>query len=150
MKPQQSNRGWQPRQRGVGLVEVLVAVLVLSFGLLAISMLQIRSMRNNESALQRSLAVVQSHTIADAMRADRDNAISGGFNLALASTPPTGATFARISLQDWRAALIAVLGPAASGAVNCNGTVCAITVQWNDERGSAGATNFSVTTVVQL
>ena len=40
-------------QRGVGLIEVLIAVLVLSFGMLGMVGLQTWSLRNNQSALER-------------------------------------------------------------------------------------------------
>jgi type IV pilus assembly protein PilV len=121
------------RQRGVGLIEVLISVLVLSIGMLGLASLQMSTLRNNQSALERGMVVVQSHSIADAMRADRAAARGGAFNLAI-DAEPTGSTFAATTLIAWRANLRAVLGPEASGAVNCNGS-CTITIQWNDERG---------------
>ena len=73
------------KQRGVGLIEILVAVLVLSIGLLGLAGLQLRTLRNNQSALERGIAVVETHALADALRADRTNARNGLFNLTLAA-----------------------------------------------------------------
>lgn len=136
-------------QAGVGLLEVLIAVLVLSFGLLGLAGLQMSSLRNNQSAMERSMAVVESYTIVDAMRVDRTNAINGAFNLGLESDP-AGATFAANELTKWRNRLGALLGPDATGSVACNGADCTIVVQWNDQRGTAGAAQQQIQTQVQL
>ena len=84
------NRPRLRAQRGVGIVEILVAVLVLSIGLLGLAGLQMRTLRNNESALERGVAVFETHAIVDAMRADRANAIASTYNITLAAAAPTG------------------------------------------------------------
>ena len=145
------------RQRGVGIIEVLVAVLVLSVGLLGLAGLQLRTLRNNESALERGAAVVQTHAIADALRADRTNAIAGLFNIALAAAAPTGTTFHEYVIATWRNNLVSALGTGATGSINCNGPLCTIQVQWDDSRGSGtngttgtGSSTLSITTQVQI
>ena len=148
-----SGRGTRPERRkqsGVGLIEVLVAVVVLSIGMLGLAGLQLRNLRNNESALERGMAVVETHSVVDAMRADRTNAINSQFNIALDDPAPTGTTFADVAVAAWRGNLTAVLGPDATGAVACNGSACTITVRWNDSRGSAGSNALSIQTQVQL
>jgi type IV pilus assembly protein PilV len=143
-------------QRGVGLVEILVAVLVLSIGLLGLAGLQVRTLRNSQSALERGVAVVETHAIADAMRADRANALGGDFDIALADSAPTGTAFADVVLAAWRANLIASLGEGATGSVDCNGADCMIVVQWNDSRGTqtsatqAASVTQTLNTQVQL
>jgi type IV pilus assembly protein PilV len=138
------------RQRGVGLIEVLIAVLILSIGLLGLAGLQLRTLRNNESSLERGVAVVEIHAIADAMRADRVNARNGMFDLAIAAAAPTGTTFREVVLASWRANLLSALGPDATGSVDCNDTDCTIVVQWNDERATAGSPTQTLQTQVQL
>ena len=124
-------------QRGVGIVEVMVAVLVLSIGLLGLAGLQVRTLRNSESSMARGIAVMESHAVADAMRADRDKAMAGAFDLAIDADPPSGSTFADRVLAAWRENLETSLGEDASGSVDCTGTDCTITIEWNDTRGSA-------------
>jgi type IV pilus assembly protein PilV len=142
------------RQLGVGIIEVLVAMLILSIGLLSMAALQMRTLRNNESALERSIAVAETHAVADAMRADRDNAKNGQFNLALTDPRPTGTTFRETVLGAWRDNLISGLGLDATGSVNCNGTRCLIVIRWDDSRGTrtttASPTPLSISTEVQL
>lgn len=138
------------RQRGVGLIEVLITALILSIGLLGMAALQMRTMRNNESALERSTAVAETHAIADAMRADRVNAVNGLFNIALTDAAPTGTTFREVVLSNWRSNLVNSLGADATGSVACNGALCTIVIQWNDSRGTAGLGQLNITTQVQL
>jgi type IV pilus assembly protein PilV len=122
-------------QSGVGLLEVLISLLVLSFGMLGLAGLQLWSLRNNQSSMQRSLAVVQTYTIIDAMRADRATALAGGFNDGAAAPSP----FASNALSTWRAGLIDTLGPEAEGSVSCQNDECTIIVRWNDQRAAAAS-----------
>ena len=137
-------------QRGVGLIEVLIAVLVLSIGLLGLASLQVRTLRNSQSALERGVAVVESHAIIDAMRANQDRAESDDFNITLTAPTPTGTTFAQQALAEWRTSLIDALGEGATGSVNCEVTACTIVIQWNDSRGTAGSATQQLVTQVQL
>jgi type IV pilus assembly protein PilV len=148
----------QHRQRGVGIIEILVAVLVLSIGLLGLAGLQVRTLRNSQSALERGVAVMETHAIADAMRADRANALGDDFDIALGAAAPTGTTFAEKALAAWRNNLIASLGAGATGSVACNAADCTIVIQWNDSRGTQlntaaarlAAETQTLTTQVQL
>jgi type IV pilus assembly protein PilV len=144
------NSAGRCRHSGFGLIEVLIAVVVLSIGLLGLAGLQMRTVRNNESSLERGMAVVETHSIVDAMRADRSNAMNGQFNVALDATSPTGATFAATAVTAWRANLVAVLGADAKGEISCNSTLCMIKVQWDDSRGTGGSTTQQIQTQVQL
>lgn len=144
------NSGPRSQQRGVGLIEVLIAVVVLAIGLLGLAGLQIRTLRDNESASSRGIAVVQTHSIIDAMRADRQNAVNGLFDVDFTTADPTGSTFREVSIRAWRASLTAVLGAAAKGKIDCDGADCTITVRWDDSRATGGSTTFSIATEVQL
>jgi type IV pilus assembly protein PilV len=146
-------------QRGVGLIEVLIALLVLSFGMLGMAGLQMWSLKYNQSALQRGMAVVETHSIADAMRADRAAALRAEFDLGLEAQPPAGNTFAQRALRSWRQNLITALGPGATGEVDCDGALCTIRVSWDDTRATPTTPDADgntvpvpqvVTTVVQL
>jgi type IV pilus assembly protein PilV len=145
-----SNHRSRHLQTGMGLVEVLIAVLVLSIGLLGLAGLQLRTLRNNQSALERGVAVVEIHSIADAMRADRINASNGLFDIDFADAVPTGTTFADAAVAAWRSNLINALGTDATGKVDCNGFDCTIIVQWDDTRGTSGTATQQLTTQVQL
>jgi type IV pilus assembly protein PilV len=135
-------------QAGVGLVEVLVALLVLSIGLLGLAGLQLRTLRNNQSSLERGIAVMETHAVIDAIRTNLNNI--DNFEIDLADDPPAGATFAATVLQNWRDNLTNSLGDGATGSVTCDGRNCTIVIQWNDERGTGGDDEQQITTQVQL
>lgn len=144
-------------QRGVSLLEVLIAVVVLSFGLLGLAGLQVTSLRNNQSALERSSAVMLTYTIVEAMHADRANARSNNFNIGMGAEAPVGGTFANQSVAFWLNQLRNELGPSATGSIACAGggaaddsVACTITVQWDDSRGLGGSDTQTIVTEVQL
>jgi type IV pilus assembly protein PilV len=124
-------------QRGAALLEVLIAVLVMSIGLLSLASLQVNSLRFNHSAYLRSQATNLAYDIVDRMRANRDAARLGTYSLALNATPPTDATVASEDLQQWRTQLAALL-PGGVGAVRqIGGDIVEVEVLWDDTRGAA-------------
>lgn len=142
------------KQSGFTLIEVLVAVLILSIGLLGLAGLMASSIRNNQSAYQRTQATWLAYDVVDRMRANRAAALAGDYNSALgtpatcAASPALAGTMAAQEVTDWKNQLACVL-PAGDGAVavQANRTVT-VTVRWNDSRGTSGnaAQNFLVET----
>ena len=118
-------------QRGVSLVEVLVAVVVLSIGLLGLAGLQASGMRVGQSSIHRSQAAQLAFDMIDRMRANIAN--SGNYNLLITDPAPGGTTAAQRDLQDWRARLQAL--PGGVGSVAVAGSNVTIVVQWDDTRG---------------
>jgi type IV pilus assembly protein PilV len=147
-------------QRGVGLIEVLVAVLVLSIGFLGMAALQARSLSMNNSSMARSFATMESYSIFDAMRADLVNAQTGAYNTTFnASTCPSATgTLADAQLTQWCNQLAAGLGASASttGTISCKGSegACTVTVTYNDSKSVSATTDTTgtqtVTTVAML
>lgn len=136
--------------RGTTLIEVLIAVLVLGVGMLGIASLQATSLRNSQSSLERSQAVIAIYAITDAMRANRTNAIAGGYNIASTCTVPAGGTLVSNDQGAWLQGIQASLGAGACGAINCAAANCTITVSWDDSRGTGGSDTQSVITQTQL
>ena len=135
------------RQRGASLLEVLISVLILGIGMLGIAALQATALRNSQSSLEQSQAVIQNYAIIDAIRVNREQA--GDYNLTVASgcdVPPGGGGLADADLQRWVGSLKGALGNSACGGVSCvavaggsgNAEDCTITVRWNDSRASEG------------
>jgi type IV pilus assembly protein PilV len=137
-------------ERGAGLIEVLVAVLILALGLLGMAGLQANALKKNQSSYARGQAVMMSYYILDAMRADRPNALSGNYDTAstglCSSAAITGTTLADNTRKNWVDSLRDNLGDADTtcGIIDCdNAGVCTITIQWNDElAGGLGAQSF--------
>lgn len=63
------------RARGFSLLEVLVALVILSVGLLGLAALQARSLQFNQDAYVRTQATLLAYDIIDRMRANNDDAL---------------------------------------------------------------------------
>jgi type IV pilus assembly protein PilV len=125
------------RERGTTLIETLVALLVLSIGLLGIAGMQMTSLQNNRGAHLRSQAQVLAYDIADRMRANRTAAITGlGYTIGFGATA-TGSTVMAADLNTWKQSLAITL-PAGDGQIDIvPGTnMVRITVQWTDSIGT--------------
>jgi len=58
------------RQRGVSLIEVLVAIVVFSVGVLGLALMQVKGAQFTKEAGSRSNVIVQVRSLIDAMRAN--------------------------------------------------------------------------------
>ena len=145
--------GKLPKRNGFTLIEVLIAMLILAFGMLGTAAMQAVSLRNNSGSLERSQAIFHTYSMLDAMRANVALARTGGYNVELGGSSGASA-LASADLARWQQSLAATLGSGASGSVACVVTVCSITVQWDDSRGtadmSAYASAYNILTVSQL
>ncbi|WP_297577431.1 type IV pilus modification protein PilV [uncultured Deefgea sp.] len=137
-------------QAGFSLIEVLIGIVVLSVGLLGLAGLQLATLKHNQSSTERNMAVIQTNSVLSAMRADRENAINGQFNLAIDSAVSSGSSFASGVLDRWRTSISSQLGEGASGAVNCNAARCTVTIRWDDSRAAQGEREQTIVTEVFL
>ncbi|GAA4330309.1 type IV pilus modification protein PilV [Variovorax defluvii] len=72
----QGNKG----ASGFALIEVMIALLVLSFGLLGMVGLQARALQNNREARYQSIAVSLAQELAEMMRGNKDVAMLAAHN----------------------------------------------------------------------
>ena len=153
------------RQQGITLIEALIALFIISIGLLGVAGLQATSIAAGHASGQRSLAVFHSAAIAESMRANGsagtayDTAVTtptnanGCSDLASAANNCTPQQMAAEDLYRWREALNADfenLGTAntfGTVTVNANLTppIATVQIQWT-ERG----TDMSYTSTVTL
>ncbi|HUC40098.1 MAG TPA: type IV pilus modification protein PilV [Gemmatimonadales bacterium] len=117
--------------RGVSLVEVLVAMVVLSVGTLGLANLQLVGIQANHTGDQRVQATLLAAEIVDLVHANRASALAGNYNITADHASPTdpgcfGASAscsrtqqAASDLATWRAGLGNVL-TGGSGAVLVN------------------------------
>jgi type IV pilus assembly protein PilV len=152
------------RQRGVTLIEVLVAVVLLAVGVLGLAGLQLRGLQVNQGSQWRSMAAVMADDLADRMRAEQDSSFPGGTSTVIANfigAFPAGAANPDPSMQDWLQVSLPQL-PAGSVPTNvpppCGGVQalpCAvistfglaagtpnpveIDIYWNDTHAATGA-----------
>lgn len=140
-------------QRGFTMIEVLIAILVLSIGLLGLAGLQATGLRNNHQAYQRSIATQQVYDMADRMRANPAGVDAGAYN-AISGIPTnpgcTGsgtcspANIAAYDAAEWNSANAALL-PSGAGTVAVVGPdVFTIIVTWDELKTGGGPTSFAL------
>jgi type IV pilus assembly protein PilV len=146
--PAHRRRGQAPgRHRGVGMIEVLTAMVIIAIALLGISRAQIAMLRQNQSALHRSQASILAYDVIDRMRVDREGALAGDYDRVLGAARPGAATVAGAAMNQWLDTLAATL-PAGDGGIARNGDAVIVTVRWDDSRGQLAPLTF--TTAVEL
>lgn len=157
-------------QRGLSLIEVMVAVVVLSIGLLGMAALTGVSVRNTQSANYRTQATNLAYDVVDMMRANKNNVgyyNSGAFSdpaVACADAPealdPTacGIGFA-CDIARWEEELCRTL-PLGRGSIGVavggvpTTFVATVRIRWCDDRSqvaadgncAAGETEFAMET----
>lgn len=140
----------KPATRGFTLVEVLVAVLVISIGMLGVAKLVLAAVKANDSAYFRSQAAALAYSILDDMRANHQYAVSSlGYivKYGAAATPPvmcdtavcTPSETAQYDIYEWKRHLNAATGgelPSGDGKIdmvpNSGQVTATITIQWDD------------------
>lgn len=153
-----------PKRRhsaGVTLIEVLVAVLVLSLGLLGYAALLAFSLKANQSANFRTQATVIAYEALDMIRANRVNAqfYRRDWNWSAPTATGPGAAQAIADIREWSEQRLAILpggqgriellaapifppvgtGPAPPTPTAADRGVVVVSVRWQDARWEANA-----------
>jgi type IV pilus assembly protein PilV len=146
----------------LSLIEVLITMLVLGFGLLGLAMMQTLSIRYSQSANYRTQAMNLAYDLLDQVRANRalsmqfaaitsksfDGQDGRGCSRPLAYVAPAA------SAERWKCQVRAALGPAAFADVVRDGTTIKVTIQWSDARNEVGVvgkdSNGQITVESQL
>ena len=156
------------RQSGFTLIELMIAMLILTVGLLALAGLQASSMRSTHAAYMRTQAGIAAMEMAERMRVNLVGVNANAY--ANVSSPPAGtaptscqsnnclaADIAAEDIYDWLTSLANTRGLAsAQGRVLCidsdggadtdactDGSEHLITVMWDGKRSGATGTGCS-------
>lgn len=163
-----TSRPSRARHRGFTLLEVLVALVIFSVGLLGLAGLQMSSVRGNSGAQYRTQASLALQDLAERMHANTaavgSNAYSGiDFTTVDCSTAPTpycadsggtsGATCTPQEMADfdgWMSFCTAANAlPGATLAISASGTLRTLTVGWNEPAPSGGVDAKSISMRLQ-
>jgi type IV pilus assembly protein PilV len=148
-----------PGVRGFTLVESLIALLVLSIGLLGVAALQLTSLQANSGAFQRSQATFLAQDLADRMRANRQAALAQQYDFPFGTAAPVApANTVQVDLLAFKTRLGVTLPAAASGSpadepdasvvTNPMTGIVTISIRWDDSRGSDAPLTFTMRTRV--
>jgi type IV pilus assembly protein PilV len=105
-------------QRGMSLIESLIALVVLAVGVMGLAGLQARMLVESRTANHRAVAIGFIDDLSNRMLLNRDAAMANSYTLAWNGTkakkdcttaPCTGADLAQSDLNLWRLALRAAL-----------------------------------------
>ncbi|HET9034244.1 MAG TPA: type IV pilus modification protein PilV [Dokdonella sp.] len=123
--------------RGFTLLEVLIALLVLSFGLLGLAALQAYAVKANQSANFRSQATSLANMMLDNIRANRVNLgdyYSDDYDdTACTSTPPTSSP-AAFELAEWQRTIRCQLPNGRGAVAPISANEVAVCIRWADSR----------------
>lgn len=133
------------QQGGFSLLEVLIAMVVLAFGLLGFALLQTMNVRYVQSSNYRTQATNLAYDLTEQMRSNRYQAawystatFSAGSKSAtgVCSRPVTAVTIAQ-NVAAWQCKVVKALGDNAAATVTVNNGVATVAITWADERWNA-------------
>ncbi|HSH48354.1 MAG TPA: type IV pilus modification protein PilV [Halomonas sp.] len=127
------------KQRGAGLIEVLVALLLLSVALLGLARLQLETMQDQRLSYSHTLAQVLATNLAERIHANPKGIGSYAVTDIATRSPSGGCSenctptqLAAQDLDDWQEAIDSSKLTGASADVAVSGSRVAVTVQWWD------------------
>lgn len=139
------------RQRGLSLIEVLVAIFILAVGLLGLAAMQLQSLKFTQGSQWRSQANFLAYDIVERVRANRSNVSS--YVIAMdTTTQESGTSVAENDLITWRNQLAETI-PGGRGSVAWDDGALQLTVviEGDDqERVGDAEANMSFTFVTTL
>lgn len=135
--------------KGMTLIEVLVALLIVSIGLLGLAALQANSLKFNHSAYLRTQATQLAYDMGERIRANREEALINNTNytIAFADAAPTATNIETRDLNSWLTQITATL-PNGDGEITRVANRFTITVRWLDDKDAAQTGEFQFVTEI--
>jgi len=147
-------------QRGLSLIESLVALLVLALGIMGLAGVQARLLAENRSTNSRAIAVSMIDDITNRMILNRELATSGGYALSLADPDPVPAVdcaaaacsnnqLATFDLARWRASVRTLLagGRSTVFASTTDPRQMGVMIAWPANEGKGADTDTKYTSI---
>lgn len=117
------------------LIEVMVALLILSEGVLGVAAVQLNALKFTDSALRNTQASFIAHDMIERMRANPD----ANYSLGSLSQAPTSSNHhdpRQQDLFDFAMNVKHLAGESAEGRIFVTGNAVMVEIDWNDARGA--------------
>ena len=132
-------------QKGISLLEVLIALVVLSIGLLGLAQLQVTGIKQNQDAWLRSQATNLTYDMLDRLRVNRNAARGGNYDQAFPAQVacvrnrqnlaiPAGANLATRDLIEWNNIVACSLPDGRGQIIHHGNNQFTVEVRWNEDR----------------
>lgn len=169
-----------PREAGTSLIEVLITISILSFGVLGIADMQVTAISGMHLAHQYSQAALLAQNIAEDLRANKGASMAGLYQVSPDSPPPapekncsaaicTPTELAQWNISQWLSMLserntetgkdeseVRSIGLASGKlSINCpnsctNHAIQTITIYWDSRRNGASGTGCNPSSLSDL
>lgn len=126
------------RQRGVGLIDAMIAMAILSFGMLAMTRLQARLVAQGTESQNRTVAAQVGDELLNMAIVDPDNAACYTHSPVASTCPSTNPARARTA--DWATRAAAGLPGFVSASSVLNAGQLTVTLTWAGKAVQEGAT----------
>ncbi|PPC77737.1 type IV pilus modification protein PilV [Pokkaliibacter plantistimulans] len=128
-------------QRGVGMLEVLITLLVLAAGLLGSAALHLNTLRESQLANQRGQAVTLAQDISGRLLGDRGNIATYNDFDSQTGGSCTSCTDAQQALADWKTRVEANLPSGRIQLSNTGGSLYQVRIYWDENRSGVTGLN---------
>lgn len=130
--------------QGFSLIEVLVALFVLSLGLIGLAALQTTAFKFNHQSHERTQAIIQAYDILDRIRANPAGKNAGSYDTVSSgyivpnyrncmALTCTTTQMAEYDISEWNTANASLLAEGAGQiATNASTSIRTITIQWKE------------------
>jgi len=139
------------RERGVTLIEVMVAVFITAIGLLGAAALQLNALKYTDSARTTSQATFIAYDILDRIRANADSSNLASYAMTgISSAPSSAGNILQQDKMDFARNVGALNG--GTGSIAVNGATITVTIGWSESRANkaAGGGNSGDTGQIQI
>lgn len=157
---QSAHTGYQSchSEQGFTLIEILVAVLILSLGILGLIGMESLALKSNLSAYHRSQATILAYDLADKMRGNPAGVAGSEYLAAFpngaahasscvsysGAVTGSGCTPQKIAERDiyeWTTKITEIL-PSGAGSLAVASGIHTVTVSWDDDRNGIADQSF--------
>ena len=136
----------QKSQKGLGMIEVLVAVVILAVGLLGLAAMQVTASKTTTQAAQKTQAILLAEDMIERIRANRSAAGSydgvsvGSADSCVTDYAPSPSDVATNDISGWSNSVRCLLADGSGQVdVDTSASTVSVTLNWEDRKDSGDA-----------